>query len=462
MMDKIIFETKRQLTVVEDADVLVCGAGPAGVCAAIAAARAGAKTCLLESSGCLGGTWTSGLLGWIIDQTNKDGLLKELKYELCSRGGSEQPPESDSMPFDIETMKLLLEEKCLEAGVRIRLNTLVTGIVKSGAGKISEVITESKSGGEAWRGKVVIDATGDGDVGFLSGCRYELGNPGNGYTQPMSLLCLVTGLDFEKCRKYVIGYSSGHLAPKLALKAEMEAAGVSPSYNLPSLFLLTGGLYFMMGNHQYRKLGISADDITAATIDARREVNAQIAALRSLGGCWKNIRLVSTAERIGVREGRRIKGVYVVTAGDIAEGVRHVDAVCHVTFGFDVHAVDPSRNKGIDKSGLQSHPYDIPLRSLISADVPNLMMAGRCISGDFLAHSSYRVTGNAAALGEAAGLTAAIAAAENITPAQVPFARIKESLHFPDKYSVQRKKRQIYSGIIDSKIIIQKEGILIK
>jgi len=427
-MKNVIIEAQHEVSVVEDADVLVCGAGPAGVCAAISAARNGAKTCLIESSGCLGGTWTSGLLGWIIDHTNKGGLLKELKDELCCRGGSEMPPESDSLPFDIETMKLLLEDKCLDAGVRIRLNTRVVGSVKDATGKISEVITESKSGREAWRGKVIIDATGDGDVGFLSGCRYELGNPENGFTQPMSLLCLVSGLDFEKCKKYVVGYSDNHLASKMALKAAMESAGVSPSYNLPSLFLLTDGLYFMMGNHQYRKLGVNADDLTTATINARREINAQITALRSLGGCWRNIRLVATAEHIGVREGRRIKGIYEVTAEDIEKGARHIDAICNVTFGFDVHAVNPSRNKGIDKSGLKASPYDIPLRALISADVPNLMMAGRCVSGDFLAHSSYRVTGNAAAMGEAAGAAAAVAAASGVAPGDTGFPTIEERL----------------------------------
>lgn len=432
-MNNEVIEAERQTAVVENADVIVCGAGPAGVCAAIAAARLGAKTCLLESSGCLGGTWTAGLLGWIIDQTNKGGLLKELKYALCSRGGSEKPPESDSIPFDIETMKLLLDEKCMESGVRIRLNTMVTGIVKDVDRKILAVITESKSGREAWSGKVIIDATGDGDVGFLSGCRYELGNQEAGFTQPMSLLCLVTGLDLEECKKYLIGYSVSHLSPKLAFKSALEIAGVSPSYSLPSLFSLAEGLFFMMGNHQYCRLGVNADDITSATIDARREINAQIAALRSLGGCWKNIRLVSTAERIGIREGRRLKGVYEVSAADIAAGIRHTDAICRVTAGFDVHAVVPSSNKGIDKSGLKAYPYDIPLRALISADVPNLMMAGRCISGDFLAHSSYRVTGNAASLGEAAGVTAAIAAKQDIIPAKVPFARVKDCLHYSNE-----------------------------
>ena len=400
---------RKQLVIADKADVIVCGAGPAGVCAAIAAARNGANTCLIENAGCLGGTWTSGLLGWIMDHYGKNGLLQELKEEICKRNGTTMPPSPErSMPFDIETMKLILEDKCLDAGVRIRLHTRCVSVIKNAEGKIDYVITESKSGREAWGGKIIIDATGDGDIGFFAGCRYEIGHPDNGLTQPMSLLCLVTGIDPDECRDYVINYSPGTDA-KLLLKNDLERAGVSPSYAFPSLFLLSDGLYFMMGNHQYKRFGINADDLTEATIAARREIASQIAALRSLGGRWKNIRLVATAEHIGVREGRRLKGIYEVTEKDVLSGVRHADAVCRVNFAFDVHALDPEINKGIDKvkSKVRPKPYDIPLRALISADVPNLMMAGRCISGDFLCHSGYRVTGNAAVLGEAAGTAAA-------------------------------------------------------
>lgn len=428
MMNNMVIESERQIAVVEETEVVVCGAGPAGVCAAIAAARAGAKTSLLENAGCLGGTWTAGLLGWIIDHLNKDGLLKELKEEICRRGGTAGNSKSGSLPFDIETMKLLLEEKCQEAGVRVRLHTRVVGVVKTADGRIDAVITESKSGREAWRAKVVIDATGDGDVGFAAGCRYEIGNQENGLTQPMSLLCLLTGIDFEACKKYINGYSTDWLSSKSSLKADLEAGGASPSYGFPSLFLLVDGLYFLMANHQYKKFATCADDVTMATMAARKEINAQVAALRSLGGCWQNLRLVATAEHIGTREGRRLKGLYEVTADDAMNGVRHDDAVCRVTFGLDVHALDPARNKGIEKAKFKAQPYDIPLRALISADVPNLMMAGRCISGDFLAHSSYRVTGDAAPLGEAAGVTAALAAQKGVNPAAIPFGEVKAHL----------------------------------
>jgi hypothetical protein len=406
-MAESVREAARELEIAGDFDTLVCGGGPAGVCAALAAARAGAKTLLLESAGCLGGTWTSGLLGWVIDHGGKEGIIKELREELRRRKAcAANAPSSGSFPFDIEAMKLLLEEKCLAAGVRIRLHTHCVAAVKNSAGLLDAAITESKSGREAWRAKTFVDCSGDGDLGAFAGCSFSLGNA-EGLMQPMSLLCLLTGLDFDAVKDCVNGYGKEWLSSKANMKAALEAGGVSPTYGFPTLFLLCDGLYMLMANHQYKKSGLNADDLSDATVSARAEINRQVEALRSQGGRWAGLRLVATAGQIGVREGRRLKGLYEVTEKDLASGARHEDAVCRVAFGIDVHALDPARNKGIETPKVKSQPYDVPLRALKSSEVANLLMAGRCVSGDFIAHSSYRVTGNAAVLGEAAGREAA-------------------------------------------------------
>lgn len=414
-------EAERKVPVSGEYDVIVCGAGPAGVCAAIAAGRSGAKTCLIELKGCLGGTWTAGLLAWIIDHGNKDGIIAELIGELCAMSGREYNRDK-SMPFDVEDMKYLLESKCIEAGVDIRLHTAISAAVKKDDATLDCVITESKSGREAWRAQVFIDATGDGDLGARAGCRFAVGNPDTGLTQPMSLLCLMTGIKLEDIKDVTSGYCAGWLEGKLALVAEMNRGGVDPSYGFPTIFHLVDDIFLMMANHQYKVSGLSTDDVTRATLAARKEIRGQIQALRSLGGRWKNLRLIATGEQVGVREGRRLKGLYELTLEDMIAGAEFDDAVCKCRFGVDVHATDPAKDKGIESSGkYQVKPYDIPLRSLISADVGNLMMAGRCISGDFFAHSSYRVTGDAAAMGEAAGHVAALATRERISPAAVKF-----------------------------------------
>ncbi len=117
-------EGPRETPVVSRCDVLVAGAGPAGVAAALAAARLGAETVLIETHGCLGGVWTAGALAWILDHKNKAGVLPELISDLRGRGAG-QPSHFGGAAFDVEAMKLLLEEKCLEAGVRVRLHTHV-------------------------------------------------------------------------------------------------------------------------------------------------------------------------------------------------------------------------------------------------------------------------------------------------------------------------------------------------
>jgi len=151
-------------------------------------------------------------------------------------------------------------------------------------------------------------------------------------------------------------------------------------------------------------------------------------ALRSLGGIWESVRIVVTPEHIGVREGRRIRGRYTVTQDDLVRGARHDDAVCRVRFPVDVHSPNPGKTKAIAKTGVRAKPYDIPYRALLAKDADNLLLAGRCISGDFIAYSSYRVTGNAVPMGEAAGVAAALAAKQGRQPKDVPWQETHEAI----------------------------------
>jgi len=389
-------------------DVLVCGGGPAGVAAAVAAARMGVKTGLIEQNNCLGGTWTAGALTWILDHENKCGIMKEILELLEKNNARTFINNTTTNAFDIEIMKYLLESICCEVGVDIKFHTKTVGAVLK-VNSIQHVLIESKSGREAIGAKMFIDCTGDGDLAYYSGCGYEYGNPVDGLAQPMSLIAILGGLNIEEIKDYYeLGIDVPWHVPKDNLRIEMEKGGHSPSYAMPTLFWIRNDLFALMANHEYAVSGLNSKDLTKATIHARKEVNELVNGLRSLGGKWENIYIVSTASHIGVREGRRIHGLYTVTKDDIINGIRHKDAVCRVNFGIDIHSTNPSHGKAIEKYDMKSKPYDIPLRALISKDIDNLLMAGRCISGDFIAHSSYRVTGNAVAMGEAAGKKAAI------------------------------------------------------
>lgn len=340
-------EPARDVPIVEHDDVIVCGGGPAGVAAAVAAARAGAKTRLLEVNGCLGGVWTAGLLSWILDATNKTGLMREMLAELARREASAK--YGSSIGYDVERMKLMLEAMCLEAGVKIRLHSRVVAAVRDEPNRLRLALTESKSGRQAWSADVFVDATGDGDLAAQAGCGFDVGRPESGETQPMSLIVLLAGIEPEEMAPFVRGLAEpqGERDPKGRLLEEMRLAGVEPSYSQPTLFYIREGLFCLMANHEYGIAATDAAGITEATLRARAEVHWLVDGLRALGGPWKHVQIVATPEHVGVREGRRIHGLYEVTKEDLIAGARHDDAVCRATFPVDVHSTDPRKEKGI-------------------------------------------------------------------------------------------------------------------
>jgi hypothetical protein len=400
-------------------DVIVAGCGPAGIAAALAAARRGAKTLVIEKNGCLGGVWTAGLLCWILDVRNKTGIICEIQERLQQAGaGFAERGGNGAFAYDPEAMKFLLEEMCREAGVTVRLGTWVVSGVRDDD-QLTHVVTESKSGRQAWQGQMFIDCTGDGDLAARVGCGFDFGESETKASQPMSLLALVGGPPLNSIEPFVRTGASKNA--KQLLRQEIERSGVDLSYKRPGLYPIYDDLYMLMANHQYEVSAIDADQLTYATMRARRETNQIVNGLRSLGKPWDKLRLVATASQIGVREGRRIHGLYTVSKDDLIRGARHDDAVCRVTFGVDVHSTTREQDtlgKGYSR-GVKSQPYDIPLRALIARDIQGLMMAGRCISGDFISHSSYRVTGNSVPMGEAAGQVAAVAALSGRQPQDV-------------------------------------------
>ncbi len=421
----VFAEPARKLTLEDECNVIVCGGGPAGFSAAISAARSGAQTRLFDVSGCLGGVWTAGMLSYVFD-FDKPGLSRELTYQL-DRRDARVGDNVGRYVYHVEEMKCLLEEMTAREGVKVQLHTRIVAAYKNSENRLATIVTESKSGRQAWRAQVFIDATGDGDLGALAGCGWEFGREEDSTCQPMTMNALVTVPQVEAIKEFILFYGgddswqSWQNQARGRLLAEIKRAGTKPSYGEPTLFHLRGNLLTLMVNHEYGVRPFDAAQVSDAAMRARAEIHQIVQALRSLGGVWQGIQLVATAEQIGVRDGRRINGRYRVTRDDLITGARHHDGVARVTFGVDVHAATREENdsKAISHEGVRTQPYDIPLRALIARDVDGLMMAGRCISGDFLAHASYRVTGNAVAMGEAAGAVSALAAQSHRLPQDI-------------------------------------------
>jgi hypothetical protein len=373
------------------------------------------------------------MLTKIIDGGRKTGIMQEILRAMIERG-SDIAKKTRGEIYDPELMKVVLEEKCVEAGVRIQLHTQLVGAVTDPRNRLVAVITESKSGRQAWLADRFIDCSGDGDLAAQAGCKFDVGINASCECQPMSLMALLTGIDGDAIPQFV--REVGGEQAKSNLNKLMRASGIKPSYSSPTLRLLHSGIFSLMTNHEYGVPAYDAGKITDATIRARREVHAIVADLRKLGGPWRNIAVVATAEQIGVREGRRVRGRYTVTADDIIAGKKHDDAVCRANFGFDVHNLWLEGTNSQESALMadvrryrdaKAKPYDIPLRALIAADVDGLMVAGRCISGDFLAHASYRVTGNAVPMGEAAGLASAVSVKKGRLPHELSWSEVKPS-----------------------------------
>lgn len=417
-------EPVKKLTVVEEVDVIVCGGGPAGIAAAIAAARSGAKTRLIEFNGCLGGIWTAGLLCNLIEHENKGGIMQEI-LDILNRSDA----QVNATNYDAEVMKVVLDQLCLDAGVDVRLHTRVVAAYTNSNKRLETIVTESQSGREAWRAKTFIDTTGNGDLSAYAGCSFDKGHPRSSLIQPFSMMAILSGITkYDMLRSNLIKHAGiTHSQHKINLRDEIRSVGMDPSYGMPTLFLIRDDLFAMMANHQYKADSLNAQDISNATITSRKEVNDMVDKLRRKGGIWKDLRIVATSEQIGMREGRRVKGLYTVSKDDLIKGARFDDAVCRVKFAVDIHSLDGNDDKGYSNDGIKVKPYDIPLRSLISKEVGALMMAGRCISGDFFAHASYRVTGNAVAMGEAAGKVAAKASLTNRLAHEVSWKEVSQA-----------------------------------
>jgi len=406
----------------ESVDVIVAGGGPAGIAAAIAAAKAGASVRLFEMHGALGGIWTSGILGCMIcfDKSDTDReITRRLKEMGAMRARRPLSPEraASNYIYEPEYLKLICESMCEEAKVDFLLHTAVVGCVRDAGGRrLTAVVTESKDGRRVWPAKAFIDCTGDGDLAARAGCGFDFGGPDGSNDQPASLCAVAVSPNREGLRRFVVNDpmnfkpdGTPSVNAKTEFHKELVRAGMNPSYSLPTLFEVRDGIYVVMMNHEY---GVRVDDarqITRSTVAARREILMSSLALNRLGGAWSGFRVVTTAEQLGHRAARRIHGRYTITTEDVVKGAKFEDAVVTSDFGIDVHATSKEANRkaGYSTMGVKSKPFQIPLRACQAKEIDNLYMAGRCISGDFVPMASYRVTGCAVAMGEAVGRAAA-------------------------------------------------------
>ena len=391
----------REIPVRNECDVLVVGAGPAGFGAAVSAARAGARTTLVEYGGKLGGMWTLGLLSPFFDNHHHDGLNRELREALQARGcwGGLW-----DISFDPTEMAMLLDELALDAGIDILFYTMATEPIMED-GVLKGVVVENKSGPQAILAKTVVDCTGDGDIAARAGAPFEIGGP-EGACQPMTMMFKIGGVKAEYGRDDTIGFYKA----LTKVVAETDVLSGVPFNNPAIIKLPREGEALIQWTHVRHCLGTDGDELSKATLEGRRQIRRAMELFKAIRPVLGDVYLMELPMVVGVRETRRVKGEYYVTDDDVKEGRRHEDGICLVHFGVDIHEPSKSTQTCFGHKG-----FDIPLRSLVPLGVENLLTAGRCISGSFVAHAAYRVTGDCLKMGEAAGVMAAVAAARDVS-----------------------------------------------
>lgn len=406
----------RQIPVQKTYDVIVAGGGPAGFGAAVAAARGGASTLLIERFGCLGGMWTSGLVNPLFDYLNKGGIVQELVDKIDALGMNSS--SGGMYTFDFETMKLLLDRMTIGAGVDILFHSFCVAPLME-EDRIAGVIVENKGGRLAYRARIVIDCTGDGDIAARAGAPFKLGREGDGLCQPMTLMFKIGNLDYVQSYDYPYGNNNELFDLMQRAVKHAGLTGYQFNFERPCLLRLPGQHSGVMQmTHVRSRCGLDPLDLSQAEIEGRERVNDAMTFFRQYMPQFQHAQLEQTGAMIGIRETRRITGQYELTLDDLLAGRRFEDGICVCTFGIDIHQPDGNSQEETHTK-YQMKPYHIPYRCLVPQKVKNLLVAGRCISGSYEAHASYRVTGDCVAMGQAAGTAAVLALRGSILPDQL-------------------------------------------
>ena len=432
-----IVEPAREVLVRKEADVVVVGGGPAGVAAAVAAARNGVETILVERYGHLGGMATGGLVTLIMpmsDGTNDQqiaGICQEIVDRLDSVGAALHPAKEDlgskdrklithwqQYPFfvvegrvrlsvlvDPEMLKCVLNDIIEDSGITLLLHSWGSRAIVDGE-TVQGIIFESKSGRQAILAKVVIDATGDGDIFASAGAEFD------GKLDPAlrsSKLALVFQVANVNCKRLDKFKES---RPQLYSEQMHELEGLGGFI----MHLRSGKEDVVWFNNFLPGLSaINAEDLTWVEVNARKKMRITYDFFRKHIPGFEKSFIMNTASQVGTRSSRRLIGEYIVTENDIRSGTLYCDTI----------AVCPPFHHNVSEANPHMH---IPYRSLVPRKVENLLAAGRCLSSDLFSNDLLSPIQFCIAMGQAAGTAAALSIKDNVPPRKVDYAVLKDRL----------------------------------
>lgn len=412
----------------EQYEVVICGSGPAGLGAALSAARCGAKVLLLEAANLPGGIINA--VPWMPVNRLKykqqkrsyahDILVKHIEKlgEAASRPGSEDMINGDGLSCHVEYSELAIYDMLEELGISYRMYSPVIDVVKEG-NNVTGVIVREKRGYVAYNAKVIVDATGDGDVACAAGCEYMEGKEEDHIHMPITLGFSLGGIDKTAFFAWLDNYKKFN---ELLDEAHTKGYYIASWYgfNVGTLPGIIG-----VNNGAWRNQSLTTDGLNSADLTTARRNGLHVAA--DLVRVFKDYKvpgaencfLDKVGNILGVRDTRRIVGEYTITFEDSQEGPDFEDTVARKYGYIDANQI----YMGPMKSGF-SYPY----RSLVPKKINGLLVAGRCGSATFMGHSAGKSMGNMLELGEAAGAAAAICSRKGLTPRELDISELRSVL----------------------------------
>lgn len=433
-------------------DVVVVGGGPGGIAAALAAARIGAKTLLVEKYGFLGGMSTAALVYPWMTHHDRHGnqVIQGIPQEIVSRLveiGASPGHLRDTIgftsyltPYDQEAYKSLALQMMEEDGVELLFHSLLAG-VKTGGRAVESINIQSEYGGERQiTGNYFVDGTGSAMLVDLAGGRTYIGREEDRATQPMSQTFRLGRVELEKVKDYM--KTNPHEFHHTSLIEELDRiplSGVCGFYSIweqygpvdipRNLVLFFPGVHpgevFINTGRIIQKDPTKVEDVTEAEKIARKQTQDLVRFLREHIPGFANAYLIQTGPQIGIRESRRIVGHHLLTVDDIGRGRRFPSVIARNGYPIDIH--DPT-GKGIISSESTQEAYDIPYESLVSVDLDNVLLAGRAISCDVQTFASLRTTPTCMAIGQSAGAAAALGVKQDIAAINLRVSEIQQAL----------------------------------
>ncbi|WP_069999351.1 FAD-dependent oxidoreductase [Cellulosilyticum sp. I15G10I2] len=435
----------------ESYEVVIAGGGPAGVAAAVSAARNNAKVLLIERYGFLGGMLTNASVPVFCPFSDGEKpviqgvgleILEGLKKEAWKNPFKEEDNGIQGLDWvntDPEVLKRVLDDIVLESGAEMLFHTNVVG-TETENGEVKTILLHSKEGLKKIQAKIFIDCTGDADLVALSDGAFEYGDA-DGLVQAVTLCFRLAGIDGEKFIAYQKeSKETGNL--DLAVRCARENGEFPFNEKSVATFVLQS--WHMAGvnfGHVYEVNPLKTEDLTRAEIESRKLIPELLKFIKKYVPGAEHAELASTGPFIGVRESRRIIGEYKLTKEDYMNRQLFEDNIARYAYPIDIHASIPS-DDALDRSHNQfknmkykaGESYGIPYRALLPKELKNIIVAGRTIAADRAMQGSLRVTPACFAMGQAAGTAAAICSQKEILPKEIDILLLQNTLRKQGAY----------------------------